>query len=37
MLVLLNPFHVTDLFLNPVKTSQNLCFFMFSEGIEREQ
>ena len=25
-----NPFHVTGLFLYPLKTSENLCFFLFS-------
>ena len=33
-----NPFHATDLFLYPMKKSENLCvFFMFSGDIERDQ
>ena len=30
----MNPFHATDLFLYPLKTSENL---WFSGGIERDQ
>ena len=31
----INPFHVTGLFLYPLKVSENVCFFMFARGIER--
>ena len=38
---LINPFQITALFLNPVKTSENLfsevSYFLFSVGIERDQ
>ena len=34
---LINPFHATDLFLYPVKTSENQRFFDFSGGIKRGQ
>ena len=33
----LNPFHATDLFRYPLKTSENKGFLMFSGGIERDQ
>ena len=33
----LNPFNVTDLFLYPLKTSENLWFVMFSGGIEKDK
>ena len=32
----LNPFYVPDPFLYLLKTSENLCFFMFSGVIERD-
>ena len=31
-----NPFHVTGLSLYPLKASENICFLMFSGGIERD-
>ena len=35
LVFLYNPFHATDLFLYPLKTSENLWFFDVSMGIER--
>ena len=35
--MVINTFHVTGLFLYPLKTSENQRFLMFSEGIERDQ
>ena len=32
-----NPFHATGLFRYSLKTSENLWFFIFSGGIERDQ
>ena len=32
-----NPFHATDLFLHPLKTSENQRFSVFSGGIEKER
>ena len=36
-IILINPFHDTDLFWYPLKTSENPCFPVFSGGIERDQ
>ena len=37
-IILINPFHDTDLFWYPLKTSENpWCFPVFSGGIERDQ
>ena len=37
MSVLPNPFLATGLFLYSLKTSENVCFFMFLGSIERDQ
>ena len=31
-----NSFHVTGLFLYPLKTSENLCFFLYFQGVKKE-
>ena len=35
ILVVINLFHTTGLFLYPLKTSENLWFFMFSRGYRK--
>ena len=32
-----NPFHTAGYFLYPLKSSEKLCFFMYSEDVERSQ
>ena len=34
---IINPYHATDFFLDPLRTPENLCFLVFSGGIEKDR